>query len=123
MIDPVFVACNSSIYKNSTCLAPMVRAGSLPFRALCLKYGATLVWGEEIIDKRIIESKRVVNTELNTVDFIVEESILLFRTAEIERGKVIFQMGTSDAILAVQAAKVIEHDVAGLDINMGCPKV
>jgi tRNA-dihydrouridine synthase 2 len=112
-----------NIFDNCICLAPMVRAGSLPLRSLCLKYGATLVWGEEIIDKRIRSASRVVNTELNTIDFIVDENVLVFRTAEVEKGKVVFQMGTSDPVVAVEAAKVVANDVAVIDINMGCPKV
>lgn len=35
---------------------------------------------------------------------------------------VIFQIGTSDPELAAQAAKVVEQDVSGIDLNCGCPK-
>lgn len=77
------------------CLAPMVRAGSLPFRSLCLKYGADLVWSEEIIDKRIMKCERIINNNLQTIDFVLEEgNILIFRTNIIEKSKVIFQLGT-----------------------------
>ena len=41
-------------YRNKTILAPMVRVGTLPFRLTCLTYGADLVYGEEIVDKKII---------------------------------------------------------------------
>jgi tRNA-dihydrouridine synthase 2 len=106
------------------CLAPMVRAGSLPFRALALKYGADYVFGEEIIDKRIIKSTRRLNSELGTIDFVIEEeNVIIFRTTNEERQKLVFQMGTASAELALQAARVVENDVAGIDINMGCPKV
>ena len=77
------------------CLAPMVRVGSLPFRSLCLKYGADFVWSEEIIDKRIISCERVENKELETIDFLTEErKVLIFRTTQQEKNKVIFQLGT-----------------------------
>ncbi|KAJ9102650.1 hypothetical protein QFC19_004759 [Naganishia cerealis] len=83
-------------YENKLVLAPMVRTGSLPMRLLSLHYGAGLVWGPEIVDKAIIGAERIVD--------------------------LIYQIGTSDPELAVQAAKTVEQDVAGFDLNCGCPK-
>lgn len=40
----------------------------------------------------------------------------------LEKGKLILQIGTSDPETAVQAAKVVENDVDAIDVNMGCPK-
>lgn len=48
-------------YRNKVILAPMVRCGTLPLRLQALRYGADLVYTEEIVDKRIIASTRVVN--------------------------------------------------------------
>jgi tRNA-dihydrouridine synthase 2 len=42
-------------------LAPMVRLGTLPLRLLALKYGADFVYSPEIIDKRLIDSERILN--------------------------------------------------------------
>lgn len=42
-------------------LVPTHEQGTLPLRLLSLRYGADLVYTEEIIDKRIIYSTRVVN--------------------------------------------------------------
>jgi len=44
---------DSADYANKLILAPMVRAGTLPFRLCALRHGADLVYGEEIIDKKI----------------------------------------------------------------------
>ena len=41
---------------------------------------------------------------------------------EKEAGKLIFQIGTSNPDLAVQAARLVAADVAGIDVNAGCPK-
>jgi tRNA-dihydrouridine synthase 2 len=41
----------------------MVRSGSLPTRLLSLQYGASLVWGPEIVDRAIMGCTRVVNGE------------------------------------------------------------
>jgi tRNA-dihydrouridine synthase 2 len=40
----------------------------------------------------------------------------------LEKGKLIYQMGTANPELAVQAAKMVAADVAGIDVNSGCPK-
>ncbi|XP_050205515.1 uncharacterized protein LOC126655388 isoform X2 [Mercurialis annua] len=47
---------------------------------------------------------------------------VVFRTCYEERHRVVFQMGTSDAVRALTAAQLVCKDVAAIDINMGCPK-
>jgi tRNA-dihydrouridine synthase 2 len=39
-----------------------------------------------------------------------------------EHGRLIFQIGTASPILAVEAARLVAADVAGIDVNAGCPK-
>ncbi|KAF8536224.1 hypothetical protein BDD12DRAFT_749356 [Trichophaea hybrida] len=112
-------------------LAPMVRTGELPTRLLSLKYGADAVWvGPEIVDKGIIGCTRVINTSYNTIDFIKgikqpgkADERLVFRThPALEKEKLIFQIGTADPKLAVEGAHIVVKDVAGIDVNAGCPK-
>ena len=108
-------------------LAPMVRAGTLALRALCIDYGADLVWSEEIIDRKLVRCTRQENKVLGTIDFVIPAEqfrgdVLLFRTHACEHGRVILQLGTSSAVGALNAARIVEADVAGIDINMGCPK-
>ncbi|CCH41948.1 tRNA-dihydrouridine synthase [Wickerhamomyces ciferrii] len=117
-------------YRGKLVLAPMVRAGELPTRLLALKYGADLVWGPEIIDKKILTCDRIINEKLGTIDYLSKGQTkipgvtnLVFRTfPPKENSKLIFQMGTSNPDLAVQAAEKIINDVNGIDINAGCPK-
>jgi tRNA-dihydrouridine synthase 2 len=118
-------------YSAKFVLAPMVRIGELPTRLLALKYGADLVWGPEIIDKKIITCERLYNDKLKTVDFLSKTgnkkipgmTDLVFRTfPELENDKIVFQMGTANPELAVEAAKIIINDVSAIDINAGCPK-
>ncbi|KAI9593282.1 dihydrouridine synthase-domain-containing protein [Syncephalis fuscata] len=80
----------------------MVRVGTLPMRLLSLDYGADLVYSPEIVDKAIIGSERI----------------------EDDNGKefLIFQLGTADPDLALQAALHVKQDVAAIDVNCGCPK-
>lgn len=137
----IMAAANTTATAKKVILAPMVRTGELPTRLLSLKYGADMVWGPEIVDKAIIGCKRVINKRTGTIDFVKPsggargEEKVVFRThPEIEGGKVVFQMGTANAELAVEAAKVLvsrgedgEREggtvVVGVDVNSGCPKV
>lgn len=48
-------------YENKIILAPMVRIGTLPMRLLALRYGADLVYTEELIDWKFLRSKRKIN--------------------------------------------------------------
>ncbi|ABN66531.2 predicted protein [Scheffersomyces stipitis CBS 6054] len=113
-------------YVGKLCLAPMVRSGELPNRIMSLKYGADLVWSPEIVDRKLIQTRRVVNEEIKTVDYVVDSphgAKLVFRTfPELEAGKLILQLGSSDPDLAVQAAEKVIKDVDGIDLNCGCPK-
>ncbi len=85
------------------------------------------MWSEEIIDRKLILTHRRENTTLSTIDYIVPAQqnrgeTLLFRTHACEQGRIILQLGTSSADGAVAAALHVARDVAGIDVNMGCPK-
>ncbi|NXX14358.1 DUS2L synthase, partial [Podargus strigoides] len=115
-------------FRGKKILAPMVRVGTLPMRLLALDYGADIVYCEELIDIKMMQCKRVINGKysisfvLDTVDFVAPNERVVFRTCERERRHVVFQMGSADAERALAVAKLVENDVAGIDINMGCPK-
>lgn len=111
-------------YKGVLALAPMVRVSELPMRTLALHYGADLVWGPEIVDKKLIKTTRQWNERLQTVDFVHSaDGRLVFRTRpDLERERLVFQLGTADPDLAVQAARLVAPDVAQIDLNSGCPK-
>ncbi|KAH8657639.1 hypothetical protein BGZ60DRAFT_135657 [Tricladium varicosporioides] len=126
---------NGVDYRGKIVLAPMVRSGELPSRLLALHYGADLVWGPETVDRSMIGTTRKVNETLNTIDFTrlpsqghkdprpdQKESLIYRLHPEREGRKLIFQVGTSDPERAVQAARMVARDVAGIDVNAGCPK-
>jgi tRNA-dihydrouridine synthase 2 len=134
------------LFCNSEILAPMVRASTTPLRTLALHHGATLVYTEELIDRSITSpTVRIVNTELGTIDYRVPKhtysakvqrrlandtdnpdaangAVILRIDPKIERHKLIYQMGTGEPNLALEAAQTVIQDVYGLDVNMGCPK-
>ena len=120
-------------------LAPMVRASTTPLRTLALHYGATAVYTEELMDRSIVHTTRVWNADLQTVDYVKDVSqasaktlrrlqreggppLLLRIDPRREAGKLIAQLGTGEPDLALAAAQHVCQDVAGMDLNMGCPK-
>lgn len=119
-------------YRGKVVLAPMVRSGELPCRLLALQYGADLVWGPETIDRAMIGTTRRINSRTGTIDFTrlpshpssatQRESVIYRLHPTEEASKLVFQLGTARPELAVQAAKLVASDVAGIDVNAGCPK-
>ncbi|EDW82749.2 uncharacterized protein Dwil_GK10156 [Drosophila willistoni] len=110
-------------YSNKLILAPMVRVGTLPMRLLALEMGADIVYTEELIDLKLIKSIRRPNHALGTVDFVdPSDGTVVFRTCAQETSQLVLQMGTSDAERALAVGKLLQRDISGLDINMGCPK-
>ncbi|XP_017871372.1 PREDICTED: tRNA-dihydrouridine(20) synthase [NAD(P)+]-like [Drosophila arizonae] len=110
-------------YRNKIIMAPMVRVGTLPMRLLALEMGADIVYTEELVDLKLIKSLRRPNPALNTIDFVdPSDGTIVFRTCSLETSRVVLQLGTSDAARALAVGKLVQNDIAGLDINMGCPK-
>ncbi|RIA96901.1 hypothetical protein C1645_814744 [Glomus cerebriforme] len=111
-------------YRNKIILAPMVRVGTLPLRLLALEFGADLVYSPEMVDKRIIASKRHFDGKIkmsfnNQVSYFAKGNATYLNS---QKSKLIFQIGTSDPDLALQAALKVKQDVSGIDVNCGCPK-
>lgn len=49
------------MYEDKIILAPMVRVGTLPMRLLALEYGADIVYTEELIDWKLLNTTRTEN--------------------------------------------------------------
>ncbi|NXN08832.1 DUS2L synthase, partial [Indicator maculatus] len=112
-------------FRGKKILAPMVRVGTLPMRLLALDYGADIVYLIRLMCLHwylIFVCFSFPIEVLETVDFVAPNERVVFRTCERERHHVVFQMGSADAERALAVAKLVESDVAGIDINMGCPK-
>ena len=125
---------NGVDYRGKIVLAPMVRSGELPSRLLALQYGADLVWGPETVDKSMIGTTKRYNPVTSTIDYTrlsshyknsdptTKESVIYKLHPTREKGKLIFQIGTSSPTTAVEAAQLVAEHVAGIDVNAGCPK-
>lgn len=90
---------------------PTVWQGTLPFRALALRYGADTVFTEEVIDRRVVNAIRTENPVLGTVDYVEKRGkkgiATPFQTCPaLERGRLVYQIGTGDATNALRAAQV-----------------
>lgn len=101
----------------------MVRIGALPTRLLSLEYGADLVWGPEIVDRALMGAERIVDKSTGAIHYM-KDSKSVFSTHPIERPYLIFQLGCATPAWAYDTVKMVtEHDdVAGVDLNCGCPK-
>ncbi|KAF5345189.1 hypothetical protein D9758_009700 [Tetrapyrgos nigripes] len=130
---------NLDSFKDGVMLAPMVRSGALPTRLFALKHGATLVWGPEIVDKAMLHAERVVDRmwkfasvafeKINLLNIAVTgvvsfngKSRAIWTTHPVEKPYLIYQIGSADPEIAVQAAKMVMNDISGIDLNCGCPK-
>ena len=91
--------------------------------------------GPETVDRSMIGTTRTYNDKLKTIDFTrlpshgqkdptkEQKESLIFRIHPEREGKqLIFQIGTSDPERAVAASRIVAADVAGIDVNAGCPK-
>ena len=125
---------NGVDYRGKVVLAPMVRSGELPSRLLALQYGADLVWGPETVDKAMIGTTKRFNPITSTIDYSrvssqgkgvireQKENVIYKLHPTREKGKLIFQVGTSSPETAVEASRLVAEHVAGIDVNAGCPK-
>lgn len=107
--------------RNGLILAPMVRIGTLPARLLAKKYGASVVCTPEIIDLKLSKCKRMVH-ESGLIDYVHNDRDICLRIHRNERAHLIAQIGSASPQTALAAALLLQEDVAGIDLNCGCPK-
>lgn len=99
---------NKFCIKGKLLLAPMSNVTNLPFRILCKKYGASLVYSEMInADAYIMDSRKT----LKRAYFLEEERPIGIQIT-----------GSNEKIL-VKAVKKVESKLKPnlIDINIGCP--
>ena len=109
--------------KDKLILAPMVRINTIPFRLLCKKYQCDITFTEEIIAKKLMNTERYYNKDLQTIDFFSsKDNCLVLRTLESEKDNLILQLGASNSNDAIKASEIVINDIIGIDLNMGCPK-
>lgn len=94
-------------FKNGIFLAPLAGVSDRPFRVLCAKEGAGLVYTEMISAKAVDFGNKKTEALLKISPDLERVAIQIF--------------GNDPEIMAKSAAAIIHKDIALLDINMGCP--
>eukprot|EP00756_Hemistasia_phaeocysticola_P057545 Hpha_TRINITY_DN34145_c0_g1::TRINITY_DN34145_c0_g1_i1::g.75961::m.75961/K05543/DUS2; tRNA-dihydrouridine synthase 2 len=126
--------------RDKKVLAPMVRVGTLPFRLFSAKCGADVVYTEELIAQKVFKTERTVDEESGVVEYVLVEQHGKAKNRQVKRtvvfatpvresrslrpegAHVVLQLGANEAEPALRAARHVERDVDGIDLNMGCPK-
>ena len=93
--------------ENNVFLAPMAGVTDLPFRKICRRYGAGLVYSE------MVSAKGLYYNDKKTADLI--------RIDDEERPCAIQIFGSDADIMAEVIPKVMAVKPDIIDINMGCP--
>ncbi|MCH5211130.1 MAG: tRNA dihydrouridine synthase DusB [Oscillospiraceae bacterium] len=93
--------------ENNVFLAPMAGVTDLPFRKICRRYGAGLVYSE------MISAKGLYYGDKKTAE--------LMRIDDTERPCAVQIFGSDADIMAEVIPKVMEVKPDIIDINMGCP--
>ncbi|KAF8256780.1 hypothetical protein EI94DRAFT_1774852 [Lactarius quietus] len=109
-------------YRNDVTPAPFVRSGALPTQPFALKLGEKLVYGPEMDDKAMLNVERVVVPVSGALYHNGKHERSTFTCHSVEKPYLIFQVGSADPDLALQAARLVVDDVSGVELSCGCPK-
>lgn len=93
--------------KNNIFLAPMAGVCDLPFRIMCKKYGAGLVYSEMVSSKAMHYNDR--------------KTMGLLKTTAEEEPLAVQIFGHEPEIMAESVEKALSTGGKIIDINMGCP--
>jgi tRNA-dihydrouridine synthase B len=93
-------------FKNKVFLAPMAGVTSVPFRELCVKYGADAVVTEMVSANALFRNNKTT------------QKLLIHSEKERPVGVQLFGNKTE---MIIDAAKEVENDFDWIDFNLGCP--
>ncbi len=93
--------------ENNVFLAPMAGVTDRPFRRICKRYGAGLVYSEMVSAKALYYGDRKTKQ--------------LLASCPEEQPLAVQIFGSDPEIMAIGARAALETGAAILDINMGCP--
>ena len=92
---------------NNIFLAPMAGICDLPFRRICKKYGAGMVYSEMVSSRALHYNDK--------------KTKMLLKSCDEEKPLAVQIFGNEPDIMAEAVSKAIATGASVLDINMGCP--
>ena len=88
-----------------------------------------MLHAERVVDRTCNDSEQFPSVSSQCLPAAVSGTIhyngiskAIFSCHPLEKPYLIYQIGSADPDLAVQAARVVHQDVSGVDLNCGCPK-
>ncbi len=95
------------LFRGVTALAPMATGGNLPYRRLCLEFGADLTCSEMTLAHKLVKGSRA------------EAPLLRHHPDETNFG---IQIAGKDPQVMADAARIAaDHGARYVDLNFGCP--
>jgi tRNA-dihydrouridine synthase len=112
----------SDYFRGKLFAGPMVRASCLPFRLLCLEYGADGVFGPATSCEAILSSHVEPSDPYSLYFGWPDQPHIHFHSDPAESGKLIFQILTNDPAVAVRSVEKVIPFASAIDLNCGCPE-
>ncbi len=94
-------------WNDQTLLAPLTKGGNLPFRRLCVEFGATITMSEMAYARQVLRRRPS------------ELALLRRHESEVRFGAQLAVSKPQDAVAAGQIA--VDRGATFVDINAGCP--
>jgi tRNA-dihydrouridine synthase 1 len=103
--------------------APMVEHSDLPFRMLTRRHGTDLAFSQMLNVNSLYTNPRILS-EFNDWEQYENYFLSEHHAKEAERldKNIIVQLAGDDAPKMIAVAKLLEHRVAAVDVNLGCPQ-
>ena len=103
--------------------APMVDQSSLPWRLFVRKHGADLAFSQMMHGKNFINDRKYRRDCIDWDDYQhVHGNATAEQEAKLLDQPLIAQFAGDNPSVLVEAGRFIHHDVAAIDLNLGCPQ-
>ena len=102
--------------------APMVDQSNLAWRLLVKGNGADLAFSQMMHARNFMTDKNYRSDCVDWDDYTHSSGILESSRAKLLDSPLIVQLAGDDPNVLVGAGKFVHHDVAAIDLNLGCPQ-
>lgn len=102
--------------------APMVDQSNLAWRLLVKGNGADLAFSQMMHARNFMTDKNYRSDCVDWDDYTHSSGVLEASKAKLLDSPLIVQLAGDDPNVLVGAGKFVHHDVAAIDLNLGCPQ-